>query len=184
MLLVLAGLVALKAFALGASGSVSALAAVVTSCLAMVAAGTNLLMPRWRAMLPTVDDDVAEAIERLVQSGMAMSAAMIVGVIALVGIFEPRPVGGGWWAVGAIGVSLGITAALAAARARTGGPAGRDAQSSSDLVSTFVVLLGVTAGALLNAPGLDAAAALVVAVWLFWGALPQIMVAARLLGRD
>jgi cation diffusion facilitator family transporter len=41
---------------------------------------------------------------------------------------------------------------------------------AADLASGVVVLIGVISGAFLNAPGLDAAAGLVVAVWLFWGA--------------
>lgn len=184
MLGVMAGLVALKAFALGASGSVSALAGLADACLALASAGAPLLRPRWRPVLPPVDDRTAEAMERLVQSGMTLSAALIVGAIAVVGIFEPRPVGGGLWAVGAIATSLGVTAVFAALRHRQGHLDGRDAFSYADLVPAFVVLLGVSAGAILNAPGLDAAAALVVAVWLLWGALPSIAAAAGLLNRD
>jgi divalent metal cation (Fe/Co/Zn/Cd) transporter len=184
MLTVLAGLVLLKAFALGASGSISALAGLVESGLALAATGALVSMPKWRAALPPVDDGVAEAVARLVQSGMALSAALIVGVIALFGVFEPRPVSGGLWAVGAIALSLGFKAALAGYTSRRGQLSVADAFSYSDLVPTFVVLLGVTAGAMLKAPGLDAAAGLVVAVWLFWGAVPQIVAAARLLGRD
>lgn len=181
---VMAGLLALKAFALGASGSMSALAGLIETGLALVAIGATLSMPRWRAALAPVEDRVAEAMERLIQSGMTLSAALIIGTFALVGIFEPRPVGGGLWAVGAILLSLAVTTAFAAFGASRGHALVRDAFSYADLVPAFVVLLGVTAGALLNAPGLDAAAALVVAVWLFWGALPQIASAARLLARD
>jgi divalent metal cation (Fe/Co/Zn/Cd) transporter len=184
MLTVMAGLVLLKAFALGASGSVSALAGLVESGLALAATGALMSMPKWRAALPPVDDGAAEAMARLVQSGMTLSAALIVGVIAIFGVFEPRPVSGGLWAVGAIVLSLGIKAALAGYGSRRAQPSDEVAFSYSDLIPTFVVLLGVTAGALLKAPGLDAAAALVVAVWLFWGAVPQIMAAARLLVRD
>ena len=184
MLGVMAGLVALKAFALGASGSVSALAGLAESCLALAAAGAILLRSRWHPLLRPVDDRTAEAMERLVQSGMTLSAALIVGTIAVVGIFEPRPVGGGLWAVGAIATSVVVTAVFAALRHMQGRPEGRDAFSYADLVPAFVVLLGVSAGTILNAPGLDAAAALVVAVWLFWGALPSIAAAAALLSRD
>ncbi|PZO04277.1 MAG: hypothetical protein DCF28_05965 [Alphaproteobacteria bacterium] len=181
---VLAVLVVLKAFALGASGSISALAGLVESCIALAASGIIWSLPRWRTALPPVDDRVTEAMALLIQSGMTLSAALIVGVIGLVGIFEPRPVGGGLWAVGAIVLSLGVKAAFAVYTARRSHPSRSTTFAYSDLVPTFVVLLGVTAGALLKAPGLDAAAALVVAVWLFWGALPQIAAAARLLGKD
>src|SRR5690606_27912400 len=42
----------------------------------------------------------------------------------------------------------------------------------------LVVLIGVASGAWLAAPGLDAAAGLVVAVWLFWGAAGMMKQAA------
>ena len=49
--------------------------------------------------------------------------------------------------------------------------AGDRAHYAADLAASGVVLIGVVSGAWLKAPGLDAAAGLVVAVWLFWGAL-------------
>jgi len=48
--------------------------------------------------------------------------------------------------------------------------AGDRAHYVADLAANVVVLIGVVSGAWLKAPGLDAAAGLVVAVWLFWGA--------------
>ena len=42
---------------------------------------------------------------------------------------------------------------------------------TADIASNVVVLIGVISGAWLAAPGLDAAAGLIVSVWLFWGAL-------------
>ncbi|RZJ94230.1 MAG: cation diffusion facilitator family transporter, partial [Brevundimonas sp.] len=44
------------------------------------------------------------------------------------------------------------------------------AHYASDLAANAVDLIGVGSGAFLSAPGLDAAAGLVVSVWLFWGA--------------
>ncbi len=41
-----------------------------------------------------------------------------------------------------------------------------------------MVLIGVASGAFLGAPGLDAAAGIVVAVWLFWGATGMLRAAA------
>jgi cation diffusion facilitator family transporter len=49
--------------------------------------------------------------------------------------------------------------------------AGDRAHYAADLAANVVVLIGVISGAYLGAPGLDAAAGLVVAVWLFWGAI-------------
>jgi cation diffusion facilitator family transporter len=55
---------------------------------------------------------------------------------------------------------------------------GDRAHYAADLLANVVVLIGVGSGAFLDAPGLDAAAGLVVAVWLFWGALTLLRTAA------
>jgi len=52
------------------------------------------------------------------------------------------------------------------------------AHYAADLAANAVVLIGVISGAFLAAPGLDAAAGLVVAVWLFWGAVGVLRTAA------
>jgi len=49
---------------------------------------------------------------------------------------------------------------------------------TADLAANVVVLIGVISGAFLGAPGLDAAAGIVVAVWLFWGATGMLKAAA------
>ena len=56
--------------------------------------------------------------------------------------------------------------------------AGDRAHYAADLAANVVVLIGVVSGALLKAPGLDAAAGLVVAVWLAWGAVSLLKDAA------
>ena len=176
--------VVLQAFAFGASGSVSALAGLTESALVLTGTLAVVFATRWRAGLPQVKDTVAEGMASLIQAGMALSAALIIGLIAIFAIFEPKPIGGGLWAVGAIAISLGLAAAIVALNHRSSAEMPRQTASYADLVPGFVVLLGVTAGAVLNAPGLDAAAALVVAVWLFWGALGSISSAVGLLALD
>jgi len=52
------------------------------------------------------------------------------------------------------------------------------AHYAADMAAGVVVLIGVASGAFLSAPGLDAAAGLIVAVWLFWGALGLLREAA------
>jgi ferrous-iron efflux pump FieF len=178
-------LIGLKAFALGASGALSALASLVESLLAFTALATAIFATRWQALLPPMTPAVASAISVLVQSGMAMAAALFVGILALFGLFDPRPVGGGLWGVGAIVAALAVAALLVWNQMR---PAlsGRDRLSGLlvDLVPGFIVLIGIVGGALLKAPGLDAASALVVAVWLFWGAFTPIRRSARMLGQS
>lgn len=181
---VAAMLIGLMAFALGASGSISALAGLSVSGLIMTGLATTAFAPRWRTALPAVDDATADAMGLLFQSGLAVASALFIGVVAFIGIFEPRPVGGGAWAVAAITIALGIGVAVVALRGRGRFDANSVFSSYADLIPLFVVVIGIGAGAMLNAPGLDAAAALVVAVWLFWGALPPIAVAAELLSRS
>ncbi len=178
-------LIALKAFALGASGSLSVLASLAESVLALTAVAATIFSARWQPLLPAISSTAANAISNLVQSGMAMASALFVGIFALFGLFDPRPVGGGLWGVGAIVLALAVTAWLAwhnkapaiSGRARLTG-------LLVELVPGLVVLIGVVGGALLQAPGLDAASALVIAVWLFWGALTPIRRAARTLGQS
>jgi divalent metal cation (Fe/Co/Zn/Cd) transporter len=85
------------------------------------------------------------------------------------------------WAVVA---SLVVVAAYLSwsARRRGGEAAGTGrAVWLADLGSGGVALIGLVSGALLAAPGLDAAAGLVLAVWLFWGGVASLRPAARIL---
>lgn len=177
-------LMALKAFALGASGSISALAGLAESGLVMVGIAMSAFAARWRTTLPDVSEATADAMGLVFQSGLAVASALFIGVIALFGIFEPRPVGEGPWAFAAVAIALGIGLAIVALNGRGRLDTGPVFSSYADLVPGFVVLIGVWAGSMLNAPGLDAAAALVVAVWLLWGALAPISEAAGLLSQD
>ena len=174
-------LIALKAFALGASGSVSILASLADSTLDLIASLTTFYAVRWAAR---PEDHThrhghgkAEAMAALVQAGLVFASAVFIGWEALQRMFDPRPVVGGPWAVGVVVISILVTAALVWLQTRAVKASGSMAVSAdrahyaADLASSVVVLIGVGAGACLAAPGLDAAAGLVVAVWLFWGAL-------------
>lgn len=173
-------LIALKAFALGASGSVSILASLADSVLDLIASLTTFYAVRWAAR---PEDHThrhghgkGEAMAALVQAGLVFASATFIGWEALVRMFDPRPVAGGGWAVGVVVVSIVLTAGLVWLQTRSLKASGSMAVSAdrahyvADLASSVVVLIGVISGAFLAAPGLDAAAGLIVAVWLFWGA--------------
>lgn len=172
-------LIALKAFALGASGSVSILASLTDSALDLVASLATFFAVRWAAAPP--DDQhrhghgKGEAMAALVQAGLVFASAVFIGWEAVQRIFDPRPVGAGGWAVGVMVVSIALTAGLVWMQTRalkasgSLAVAGDRAHYLADLAAGVVVLIGVISGAWLKAPGLDAAAGLVVAVWLFWG---------------
>ncbi|CAN5406421.1 cation diffusion facilitator family transporter [soil metagenome] len=174
-------LIALKAFALGASGSVSILASLTDSALDLAASLATFYAVRWAAAPPDADHrhghGKGEAMAGLVQSGLIFASAVFVGWEAIQRIFDPRPVSAGLWAVAVIVVSMGLTAALvwyqtqALKQVNSLAVAGDRAHYAADLAAAGVVLIGVVSGAWLHAPGLDAAAGLVVAIWLFWGAL-------------
>lgn len=186
--IVAVALIVMKAFALGASGSVSMLATLTDSALDLAASLTAFFAVRWAAAPPDeahrFGHEKGEAMAALVQSGLICASAVFVGWEAVARIVDPRPVGGGAWSVGVMLVSMALTAWLiwmqgrALKRSGSLAVAGDRAHYSADLSANAVVLIGVASGALLDAPGLDAAAGLIVAVWLFWGAMTLMRAAA------
>ncbi|WP_292224498.1 cation diffusion facilitator family transporter [Brevundimonas sp.] len=181
-------LIVLKAFALGASGSVSILASLTDSALDLAGSLTAFFAVRWAAAPPDQEHRYGhgkgEALSALVQAGLVFASAVFIGWEAIQRIFDPRPVTSGGWAVGVVVIGIGITTWLVWMQTRalkkTGSlaVAGDRAHYAEDLAANVVVLIGVISGAFLNAPGLDAAAGLVVAVWLFWGATGMLRSAA------
>lgn len=174
-------LIALKAFALGASGSVSILASLADSALDLIASLATFYAVRWAGRPHDATHrhghGKAEAMAALVQAGLVFASAAFIGWEAIMRIFDPYPVSGGPWAIGVVLVSVALTGGLVwlqtrALKASVSIAVSADrAHYAADLASSIVVLIGVVSGAYLKAPGLDAAAGLVVAVWLFWGAL-------------
>ena len=173
-------LVVAKAFAYGASGSVSILASLTDSALDLVASLATFFAVRWAAAAPDAEHRYghgkAESLAALVQAGLVAASAVFIGLEAVRRIFNPAPVTGGSWAVGVVLFSIALTAWLIWEQGRalkaTGSVAveGDRAHYAADLAANIVVLIGVASGSFLRAPGLDAAAGLVVAVWLGWGA--------------
>lgn len=188
-------LIALKAFALGASGSVSILASLTDSALDLVASLATFFAVRWAAAPADAEHrhghGKGEAMAALVQAGLIFASAVFVGWEAVQRIFDPRPVGAGGWAVAVMLVSMALTAGLVWYQTRTLKQVqslaveGDRAHYAADLAAAVVVLIGIVSGTFLNAPGLDAAAGLVVAIWLFWGAFGLLKTAAdQLLDRS
>ena len=174
-------LITLKAFALGASDSVSILASLADSVLDLAASLGVFFAVRWAA-LPADEDHrfghgKGEALAALVQAGLVFATALFIGWEAVQRIFDPRPITSGYWTVLVVLISMALTGWLVwmqgRAIRRSGSLAVKADRSHyvADMSSNVVVLIGVISGAFLAAPGLDAAAGLVVSVWLFWGAL-------------
>jgi cation diffusion facilitator family transporter len=182
-------LIVLKAFALGASGSVSILATLADSTLDLVASLGVFFAVRWVALPGDEGQDDGgqargEALAALVQAGLVFAAALFVGWEAVQRIFDPRPITSGYWSVLVVLISIALTGWLVwmqgRAIRRSGSVAVKADRShyTADLGANVVVLIGVISGAWLSAPGLDAAAGLVIAVWLFWGGLTLLRTAA------
>ena len=102
-------LIALKAFALGASGSVSILASLADSVLDLVASLGAFYAVRWAAAPPDEEHRYGhgkgEALAALVQSGLVFASAVFIGWEAIQRILDPRPVMAGGWATGASGMA-------------------------------------------------------------------------------
>lgn len=181
-------LIALKAFALGASGSISILASLADSALDLVASLGVFFAVRWAAA-PADEDHrhghgKGEALAAMMQAGLVFASALFIGWEAIQRILDPRPVTAGYWAVLVILISIALTGWLVWMQGRAIKASGSmaveadRAHYAADLAANAVVLIGVISGAFLSAPGLDAAAGLVVAVWLFWGAYGMLKTAA------
>lgn len=181
-------LIVLKAFALGASGSVSILASLADSTLDLIASLGVFFAVRWAAAPADAEHRFGhgkgEALAALVQAGLVFASALFIGWEAVQRILDPRPVTSGYWAVLVVLISIAVTGWLvwmqgrALKRERSMAVEADRAHYAADLAANGVVLIGVISGAFLSAPGLDAAAGLVVAVWLFWGAIGVLRTAA------
>lgn len=174
-------LVTIKAFAYGASGSVSILASLTDSALDLVASMVTFFAVRWAANAPNAayrfGHGKAESLASLVQSGLVMASAAFIGLEALKRAFRPEPVTSGNLAIVVMAISMALTGWLiwkqTMAVKKTGSIAinGDRAHFTADLAANTVVIIGLVSGTVLNAPGLDATAGLIVAIWLGWGAL-------------
>jgi len=188
-------LVLLKVFGWAASGSVSLLASLLDSGLDLVASLAVFFAVRWAARPPDWDHrhghGKAEAFAGLLQAGLVMASGLFVGWEAFDRMLNPRALANGGWAVAVMVISILVTLGLVWAQTRairlSGSLAvkGDRAHYSADLASNLVALIGVGAATFLSAAPLDAAAGLIVAVWLLWGAFSVLREAAdQLLDRE
>ena len=101
----------------------------------------------------------------------------MIGREAVGDIINPHPIAQGGWALGVMAISIALTALLVAAQNRvlkqTSAVAvsGDRAHYAADLASNVVALAGIAISAWLGLNRLDAAAALVIAAILLWGAV-------------
>lgn len=174
-------LIVVKAIAWVASGSVAILASLSDSALDLVASLITVYAVRYAAEPPDAEHRFghgkAEAFSSLMQGGLVFASGALIGREAINALLHPRPVEHGLAGVVVMLISIGLTLALITAQTRVVKASGSIAISgdrahyAADLASNLVALIGVGAAAWLGLPWLDAAAGLVVALWLIWGAI-------------
>lgn len=174
-------LIVVKAIAWVASGSVAILASLSDSALDLVASLITVYAVRYAAEPPDAEHRFghgkAEAFSSLMQGGLVFASGALIGREAINALLHPRPVEHGLAGVVVMLISIGLTLALITAQTRVVKASGSIAISgdrahyAADLASNAVALVGVGAAAWLGLPWLDAAAGLLVALWLIWGAI-------------
>lgn len=174
-------LIIVKAIAWRASDSVAILASLSDSALDLLASLITLFAVRYAAEPPDAEHRFghgkAEAFSSLLQGGLVFASGALIGREAIVALLHPRPVENGLAGVVVMIISIALTLALITAQSRVlkaSGSiaiAGDRAHYAADLGSNAVALVGVAAAGWLGLYWLDAAAGLVVALWLIRGAI-------------
>jgi cation diffusion facilitator family transporter len=174
-------LIVVKAIAWRASGSVAILASLSDSALDLIASLITVYAVRYAAEPPDAEHRFghgkAEAFSSLMQGGLVFASGALIGREAISALLHPRPVEHGLAGVIVMVVSIALTLGLITAQTRVlkaSGSiaiAGDRAHYAADLASNAVALVGVAAAAWLGLSWVDAAAGLVVALWLIWGAV-------------
>jgi cation diffusion facilitator family transporter len=119
----------------------------------------------------------AEAFASLIQGGLVFASAALIGREAVVDFISPHPLRQEGWAIAVMVISTALTVLLLIAQTRvlrrtaSVAVSGDRAHYAADVASNVITLAGVGLAALLGSSWVDAAAALVVAGLLLWGAI-------------
>ena len=164
-----------------ASGSVAMLASLADSGLDLLASMATFMAVRYAASPPDrkhrYGHGKAEAFASLLQAGLVFASAALVGEEALRHLFAPKPIQAEGWAMGVMLISIAATLVLLAAQTRVLRQASSVAVSGDrahymvDVASNVAALAGIGLSALTGSARFDAAAGLLVAGWLVWGAI-------------
>ena len=178
---VAAVLIVIKGLAWTQSGSVALLASLADSCLDLLASLATFFAVRYAAAPPDAEHRYghgkAEAFASLMQAGLVFASAALIGQEAVRRIASPTPITAEGWAMAVMAVSVVLTLVLITAQSRvlkktaSVAVSGDRAHYAADLASNLVAFLGIGAAALFDRPWIDAAAGLIVAAWLVWGAI-------------
>lgn len=174
-------LVTIKLAAWLASGSTALLASMADSGLDLIASIATAFAVRYAVAPPDAEHRFghgkAEAFASLIQAGLVFASAALIAREAIGDLLHPHALGHEGWAVAVMVASTILTSLLLAAQTRvlqrtsSVAVSGDRAHYASDLASNVIALAGIAASAWLGVNGLDAAAALVIAGLLLWGAV-------------
>ncbi|HEX2559846.1 cation diffusion facilitator family transporter [Phenylobacterium sp.] len=174
-------LVSLKLAVWLASGSVAVMASMADSALDLAASLATFFAVRYAVAPPDREHRFghgkAEAFASLIQAGLVFASAALIGREAVERLIDPRPIAQEGWATAVMVVSavltLGLVRAQTAVLKKTASVAvaGDRVHYVSDLASNAIALLGIAGAGLLGVSGLDAAAGLIIAALLVWGAV-------------
>lgn len=174
-------LVVIKLAAWIASDSTAMLASMADSGLDLVASLATAFAVRYAVAPPDAEHRFghgkAEAFASLLEAGLVFASAALIAREAVGDFLEPHPLRQEGWAVAVMAVSTLLTGVLITAQTRvlrktaSVAVSGDRAHYATDLASNLIALAGIAASAWLGINGLDAAAALVIAALLLWGAV-------------
>lgn len=178
---VAAVLIAIKGAAWLAGHSVAMLASLADSGLDLIASLVTFYAVRYAAAPPDAEHRFghgkAEAFASLTQGGLVFASAALIGQEAVRAFFRDRAPEHGVLGVGVMAASILLTLLLIRAqtavtkRTRSVAVSGDRAHYAADLAANAVSLVGIAAASLLGVAWVDAAAGLLVALWLLWGAI-------------
>jgi ferrous-iron efflux pump FieF len=174
-------LVVIKLAAWIASDSTAMLASMADSGLDLVASLATAFAVRYAVAPPDAEHRFghgkAEAFASLLQAGLVFASAALIAREAVGDLLDPHPLRQEGWAVAVMAVATLLTGVLITAQTRvlrktaSVAVSGDRAHYATDLASNLIALAGIAASAWLGINGLDAAAALVIAALLLWGAV-------------
>jgi cation diffusion facilitator family transporter len=174
-------LIVVKVVAWRLTGSIATLASLADSGLDLIASLATFYAVRYAVAPPDAEHRYghgkAEAFGSLIQAGLVFASAALVGQEALDHILHPKPLSHEGLAMGAMAVSIVLTALLVFAQTRvlkqanSVAVAGDRAHYAADFASNIVALAGIGLAVMVGAPAIDAAAGMLVTGWLVWGAI-------------
>ena len=171
------------------SGSTSLLASAADSALDLVAALGAFWAVRYAVAPPDAEHRFghgkAEAFASLLQAGLVIASAALIGREAVGRLSHPQPVRAELAGLLVMALAIAATAALitlqgwVVRRTRSVAVAGDRAHYAADLLSNLAAIVGLALARLTGDPRWDALAGGVVAVWLTWGAVGVFRTASR-----